>query len=420
MSKPIHDTFGKSKELHMPRLTERLPRIRKHPNGQAIVSVDGEIYYLGKFGSKVSKVKYDRLMAEWLAGNRTLPPKQPQKSASEKCPAGGTITVDDVLLRFVRHAKATFKKNGEHTEEFGRVKRIARTVSDLYGDLPAEKFGPVALRAVQQRLVEKGWARKTVNDHVQRIVRAFKHAASWEMIPGSVVQNLKTVEGLRKGRTEAHDNAPVQPVAMDIVEKTLPHLPTIVADMVRLQLLTGMRPTEVCILRPCDVNRTNDVWIYVPYTHKTEHHEKQRRVYLGPQAQEVLSRYLLRPAESYCFDPRESRKAYHDRRERKTPLNQGNRKGYSKLTRAGKRPKRQPKEHYTRDSYRRAIHRACEKSCIEKWAPNQLRHNKATSVRQEFGLEATQVTLGHASAAITEVYTARDERLAIEVARQTG
>ncbi len=32
----------------------------------------------------------------------------------------------------------------------------------------------------------------------------------------------------------------------------MPHLPEIVADMVRSQRLTGMRPAEVCFMRPCD------------------------------------------------------------------------------------------------------------------------------------------------------------------------
>jgi hypothetical protein len=39
---------------------------------------------------------------------------------------------------------------------------------------------------------------------------------------------------------------PVRPVDDEVVEATLPYLPEIVADMVRLQRLTGARPGEVC------------------------------------------------------------------------------------------------------------------------------------------------------------------------------
>ncbi len=45
------------------------------------------------------------------------------------------------------------------------------------------------------------------------------------------------------------------PVDDSIIEATLPHLQPVVADMVRLQRLTGARPGEICSIRPADVNR---------------------------------------------------------------------------------------------------------------------------------------------------------------------
>ena len=41
------------------------------------------------------------------------------------------------------------------------------------------------------------------------------------------------------------------------------------------------------------------------------------------------------------------------------------------------------------------------------WHPHQLRHNAATRLRKEFGLEAAQVILGHKTLAVTEVYAGR-------------
>ena len=57
---------------------------------------------------------------------------------------------------------------------------------------------------------------------------------------------------------------------------------------------------------------------------------------------------------------------------------------------------------------------------MSHWAPNQLRHSKATEVRRRFGLEAAQVSLGHAKADVTQVYAERDARLAMEVAKKIG
>ena len=56
----------------MPRLSARLPKYRRHSKGYAFVELSGQRHYLGRYGSKASKVEYDRLMAEWLSGGRQL------------------------------------------------------------------------------------------------------------------------------------------------------------------------------------------------------------------------------------------------------------------------------------------------------------------------------------------------------------
>ena len=75
---------------------------------------------------------------------------------------------------------------------------------------------------------------------------------------------------------------------------------------------------------------------------------------------------------------------------------------------------------YTVDSYRRAITRACKQAGVAPWAPNRLRHARATEIRRSYGLEAAQVVLGHSSANVTQVYAERDLARAIDVARETG
>ena len=40
--------------------------------------------------------------------------------------------------------------------------------------------------------------------------------------------------------------------------------------------------------------------------HKTEHHDRERIIYVGPKAQQVLLPYLLRDAQANCFSPAES------------------------------------------------------------------------------------------------------------------
>ena len=198
---------------------------------------------------------------------------------------------------------------------------------------------------------------------------------------------------------------------------TLPHLSSVIADMVKLQRLTGMRPGEVCILRPCDIERTDDLWFYRPESHKTEHHGRERVVTIGPIGQRLLTTYLLRSYEDFCFSPRDHERSRNvARREaRKSPMTPSQRSRKPKLNR-----NRAPGEHYTSNSYRRAIQRACRNAGLSVWKPNQIRHTVATEIRQRFGLEAAQVTLGHAEANVTQVYAERDGELAATVAREIG
>ena len=141
-------------------------------------------------------------------------------------------------------------------------------------------------------------------------------------------------------------------------------------------------------------------------------------IFIGPQAQQVLRLYLLRPAKAFCFSPAESVKLrrVEASRCRCTPISYGNRPG----TNRKRQPKRQPGEHYSVDSYRQAIHRACDKAGVEQWSPNQLRHTAGTDIRQKYGLEAAQVILGHAAADVTQVYAERDMAKAAAVMQEIG
>lgn len=318
--------------------------------------------------------------------------------------------------------------------ELWAIRVALRFVRTLYADQPADQFGPLALKVVREKMVDAGFARSTVNTSVGLIRRAFRWAASEQLIPAAVSQALATVDGLRAGKTKARDPEPIRPVEDARVEATLPNVSPVVAAMIRLQRLTGMRPGAVCLVRPCDVDRTGDVWHYRPATHKTQHRGRERVVFLGPQAQEILRPFLLREATAYCFSPAESearcRADLHAAR--KTPLSCGNRPG----TNRRRKPARPVGDKYTTTSYARAIARGCELTwpapdgtkdeallawnSTYRWTPNQLRHTAATAIGREFGLEAAQIALGHAGADVTQVYAERDLAKGAEVARRIG
>jgi integrase len=75
---------------------------------------------------------------------------------------------------------------------------------------------------------------------------------------------------------------------------------------------------------------------------------------------------------------------------------------------------------YGTRSYYHAIRYGCRKAEVPNWHPNQLRHNAATSLCKEFGLDVARVILGHSSPAVTEVYAEVDREKAISVMERVG
>jgi integrase len=246
----------------------------------------------------------------------------------------------------------------------------------------------------------------------------FRWGVKQEHFPSAVADALQKVGGLHKDRTEAKESADVLPVPDDVLHATLDKLPPIVADMCQVQRFTGCRPEEVCMLRPCDVDSSGPVWSYRPESHKTQHHGRERVIFIGPRGQDVLRPYLLRDKASYCFCPaegeRKRREAAHEARQ--TPLNAGNRPGTNKKA----KPAVKPGERYDTASYRRAINRAAKAAGLPSWSPNRLRHSAATEIRKRYGIEGSQVVLGHSSADVSQIYAERDLAKAAEIMREVG
>jgi integrase len=409
----------------MPVLREAVPKYRKHrATGQAVVTINGRDHYLGPHGTKASRLEYDRIVLEWLASGRS----------QSFGVAAAVVSITEIVVDYVEHARVYYGEGPN--SELHRIRRVLKTVRELYGATPAANFDVLAFKAVRQKFIEDGLSRSFINASLARLVRMFRWAAAEGCLPAAVPQSLMLVPGLRRGRTIARETEPVTPVDDAIVDATLPHLSPVVADMVRFQRFTGCRPNEVCQLRPCDVDRSGDVWVYRPQSHKTAHHGHERVIFVGPQAQAVLLRYLARDAQAFCFRPCDSeakrRAAIHAAR--KTPLSCGNRPGSNRKT----TPKREPSDAYNPRAYHKAIRYACTKAfpvpkeiaddpaavakwkADHRWAPNQLRHSAATEIRKRFGLEAAQVVLGHAQANVTQVYAERDHALAARVAKEVG
>ena len=396
----------------MPKLLHSAPSLRHHkPSGQAVVTLSGKDHYLGRFGTKQAERNYERIIGQWLAANRNLPPGDEADD--------GDVDIAEVSVDYLEYARGYYRKNGKTTGEYLLARLVHKRLKHTYGKQSAKSFGPLAFKAYRQALIDEGKSRTTVNHYMRHIIRAFRYAAENEKLKADVYLALKAVEPLRKNRTKASESKRIKAVANELVEATLPHLPPIVAAMVRLQRCSAMRPGEVVLVRPCDIDRSGDVWIYTPATHKTEHHGRPRVIPLGKEAQAVLAPYLLRSADTYCFSPQETMEQINRAKHlaRTTPLSCGNRPG----TNRKRNPKCKPNCRYTTQSFGRRIAEVCKAKDIMHWTPNQLRKLAATNIRKHCDLEAAQTILGHQSKKTTELYYADpDVQAAVAVARMLG
>ncbi|MFO0954420.1 MAG: site-specific integrase [Isosphaeraceae bacterium] len=282
---------------------------------------------------------------------------------------------------------------------------------------PAREFGPAALKAVRQAMVDAGRCRRTVNQRTARVGRGFRFGVENEILPPAVHHALKAVTGLRSGRSGVREGRKVGPVPDAHVDAVRPHLSRQLWAVVELQRLTGMRSGEALAMRGGDLNTSGPVWVYTPARHKAEVHGKGRQVFLGPRAQEVLRPWLRSDPSEFLFQPREAKREHLEERRatRRTPLTPSQRARGRKSS-----PRRVPGERYDPRTHNHAVARACERAGVPRWHPHQLRHAAATNLRKEFGLEAARVILGHTSPAVTELYAEADREKAAKVMMQVG
>ena len=376
----------------------------------AFVRLDGKDVLLGKWNSKESKTKYKSVISQWLS-----PVLNDSQTPSE-------LTVSEICVDYANDAKQRYRKlNGKCSNEWNMVQRILKDVRRLYGKSPASEFKSLRFKAMRDEFVKQGLSRYTVNKYSRHIIRAFQLAAENEKLSPENYQSMQAVKPLQKGKTKAPEADRIQPIDESTVETTLQHLHGIAVDMVRIQLLTGMRPGEVCQLKPNCIDSSGEIWLFKPEHHKNEHRDQSRVICIGKQAQDILRPYLLRDKDSFCFEPSEAVEQVRRRRnlERNTPEGQGNVRGSS--LKHGKR-KRTAGNQYSTSAYRRAIHRACDAAGIPRWSPNRLRKTAGTKIRRETGsLEVAQAVLGHKSRSTTERFYAEiDVTLAADIMKKIG
>ena len=347
------------------KLSRRTPRYCRQKNrdraDRAYVQLEASRVWLGNYGTPESYRRYAEVIGDHSVGRAQFPDSP-----------SSNPTLSLMMAAYLEYAIQRY--GGEKASEVVDFKGAFRVLRKTHGAILARDFGPKAYQQMREAMIKNDWSRGYINEQCQRIKRFIAWGVAEELLPANARHALDAVPGLSPGEFGVRETTPVELVPDDVIATTLLQLSDAVADMVRIMRLTGMRPGELVQLSDVHLKREEEIWLFRPPQHKTLKRGKQRIIPLGPQVQVLLAKYLF---SDPCF-------------------------------------------RYTTASFRRAIHRACDRARIARWSPNQLRHTAATHIRTEFGLEHAQVILGHSHADVTQVYAETTLQKAIEVARKIG
>src|SRR5689334_13959904 len=142
----------------MVRRSSQIPQHCVHrAKGRGYVRLNGRVIYTGPWNSAAADQRYNQLVSEWLASGRRLP---------GIAVAGPDYTIADLVADFWVHAEGYYKKDGQPTRELANIRSAMKPLLEVYGRTPAADFGPLALKALREKMVLSGLCRPVVNQRV--------------------------------------------------------------------------------------------------------------------------------------------------------------------------------------------------------------------------------------------------------------
>jgi hypothetical protein len=185
---------------------------RHASTGHARVHVNGKTYWLGPYGSPEAQVKYDALVAAYIATGRKSVETAVARPATPPPPAPD-LTIAELSLAYLRHVQAAKGDGWKQSSTYQSALSATRALRPV-ATMPAKSFGPRQLLEVRETfaasktirrnkkgevVVEKPRTRRYVNDVMQRVVAMFSWAAVRELVPGDKPAALREVKPLRSG-----------------------------------------------------------------------------------------------------------------------------------------------------------------------------------------------------------------------------
>ena len=222
-----------------------------------------------------------------------------------------------------------------------------------------------------QNWLTSRYARPYINRMIDKIRQVIKWAVLVDLASEAQSYGLSLIPDLKEGDKRCRENPPRTPVPREHIESVLPFLAPMYAVILWIRYRLGLRPSEACGLRSCDIifNWENGTWLYAPENHKTAHHGNEKPSIFDKECQEILEPYL--PNDRNSTEP-------IFRNQNGNAVN--------------------PNE------YGRKIKRAIDKNGLPKFVLYQARYTACTEISAEFGRPFAQAFLGHSTEQMTKHY----------------
>lgn len=101
---------------------------------------------------------------EWMANGRSLPAENKQAD----------LRICESIVAYLEFAGSYYADNGNPGKEYVCMCDATKSLGALYSRTKVTGFGPLALKAILQKWIDRGLCRTHINQRINRIRRIFK------------------------------------------------------------------------------------------------------------------------------------------------------------------------------------------------------------------------------------------------------
>jgi hypothetical protein len=200
------------------------------------VYVNKQKIRLGRSGTPEADENFRKIQIQVLTDPTGLAPKPQQ------------VTVDTLCFAYLEYAE-----QHDPGHYFGIKTAVGIFVQHFTGQA-VDGLDSRSFLLLQKMFVQHNVSRQYCNMLLGYIRAMLKWGILHKLVPHQVYWEAKLVPALRKGKTKAYEKPKRQDVPDEVIDRTLPHLLPTIRDMVQVQRLASMRPSEVFRMKPDEID----------------------------------------------------------------------------------------------------------------------------------------------------------------------